>query len=234
MSTKIYNAYFVRQPLRLIFSGAKTLERGIVRKWIKKMNAMFDSYDPKRFTVSKTVFEIEILSTVLSYIQQGLSSFNPECSLVVYPYPGSDSFIVQTFGVEDKEAEGRFIKKLFGKDFHFQDQSDPPEDVHPDRWEERKKIWEKVLPGTQPPSKSGFSYDMITKESAGRLALEVFFERHPSNGTWDAKDLALFEQSDFSRGWMIGGRSFLKEWVTKMGRRYDPQPVIDSLDSALL
>lgn len=79
--------------------------------------------------------------------------------------------IVHTFGVRSDKLLP-FVRSINGKDIHYQNQSDQPEDVPRAEWTARRKLWDMILPGSGIPSENGFFFEIVSK----RRALEIIFQ----------------------------------------------------------
>ena len=77
---------------------------------------------------------------------------------VVY-FACGDRILCMVFG--DQTYFDYFYNHPLMKDFHYQNQCDPPEDVPEDEYEKRGEIWEKVIGPDYIPAKHGFEFKLL-------------------------------------------------------------------------
>lgn len=53
------------------------------------------------------------------------------------------------------------LKAAGFEDFHYQDQTDGPETITPEDWDQRRVAWNEALPGRTTPSEAGLTYSLV-------------------------------------------------------------------------
>lgn len=141
MSTKIYHAYEWHGDLL-------ALHRLLLR------------LRSKRLTVHSQGYE----SAEDAYLELIRSGANQDAirevtdSAVIYTHPDdSDRLFVQFFMGHVQPPKHRLLK-----DFHYQNQTDPPEDVPKREWEARQRTWDRIFKHTDIPGEAGFAFELST------------------------------------------------------------------------
>ena len=167
MSTKIYNVWLTTKSLRHVMRTLQWMKSEMEQNYRQVLRNYADGgSDPEWF--------LGLCFHAADSIMVGYRDMNPAASAVVYAHPQQTEtpmLLVQTFGVDDSELTKRFVRRIKGADFHYQNQVDQPDDMSNAQWRERGRIWDRLLPGSGNPSENGLSFDMITK----RRALELLF-----------------------------------------------------------
>lgn len=86
------------------------------------------------------------------------SQWDMDFSLTVFPYNGNFYGIYFT---QSTELANFFKGREWVKDFHYQNQTDQPEDVSDQEWAVRSHVWDTVLGVTSVPSQEGYSIDLV-------------------------------------------------------------------------
>jgi hypothetical protein len=159
MSTKIYDAYK--------WSGTSMEE--LLSK-LKTMRDLYLEYIAARIVPwSKNSEFIAFMDLIQDETTKGLNSpLNIEASVVVYPF--NSEIYIQFFGVPKLVFTPIFGDSI--SDYHYQDQSDQPEDISDGDWEARKELWDKILDWNA-PSVSGFSYTLCNEYDSYNVASRV-------------------------------------------------------------
>lgn len=169
MSTKIYDAYLTRRPMTHVMDRVKAMQKSLVMKADRDAARLMEN-------IHKGNRDGFVKSLCRSIVYGMVDMYNPTASVVVYAPPQVGALlpqhlIVQVFGLRrsDNNILNRFVKTIDGEDFHYQDQSDRPDDVSDGEWAFRSKVWNRVLVGSGIPSECGLSYDLITDVKAVEL-----------------------------------------------------------------
>ena len=86
------------------------------------------------------------------------SSYSFKFEIAVYPVTNRT-----TLGYHfssQRVFEEALAKQKWWRDFHYQNQSDPPDDVTPRTWNDRRKMWDKVFSFSDTFSRAGFIMDL--------------------------------------------------------------------------
>jgi hypothetical protein len=143
MSTKIYNAYVTHLSLNELLPKFIKITSEIKELCINRF--LEDVYELAVYSFDrdhkkKTFEEIKEFHFKDYYKE---SFINYGLTVLLYPY--KDATYMMFFG-QVKFLE-KFKNKLKLKDFHYQDQTDKPKNISEKNWENRIKIWDKILGG---------------------------------------------------------------------------------------
>lgn len=105
---------------------------------------------------------------------------NIDASVVVYYFEGQ--LYIQYFGVGDCINLAKIMKlSPLSKEhpalaeFHYQNQTDQPEDVSEKDWEERERIWRGIFQDSGRPSDSGLTFGLIDCKDIFELVWSLDF-----------------------------------------------------------
>lgn len=68
--------------------------------------------------------------------------------------------------IEHPELRKCWTAQPFWRDFSYWDNTDEPDDLPRRVWSERKRLWKKVFPDSQPPSQRGYSLNLLRPGNA--------------------------------------------------------------------
>ena len=167
MSTTIYNGYLIdvssfeelQEFCQDFKKKALGLKDSMVYEYLSNtiLTPMDQSLFPKIFPEVKkpnypsNVRELE--SRILKDREETDIIVNFHCSAIFFYVDGK--FICTFYGSRYQDLWQSQPKV---KDFHYQDRSDPPEDVPLQEFEDRGRIWEKVLQGEGKAKGNGFEF----------------------------------------------------------------------------
>lgn len=83
-------------------------------------------------------------------------------SLCIIPF--EESFY-GVFYTSQREFGTLWKNKAYVQDYHYQNQSDPSEEVSDEDWAERERIWETIFDKQPIPSLNGFVYDIVLEDT---------------------------------------------------------------------
>lgn len=89
-------------------------------------------------------------------------------SVVVYPTTEGD---IYGYYFDSNKKEYRDLLEPFYTDFHYQNQSDPPMDIHSDEWDFRREKWEELV--DYKFKDTGLTYNFVTGEELDMCDLET-------------------------------------------------------------
>lgn len=84
------------------------------------------------------------------------------CSISIHPLEQEGLFLGIVFA-EKEEIKQMLFDKNIAVDYHYQNQTDPPEDILYEEWKKRGYNWDEVLKHSSIPSHAGFSKDLSDK-----------------------------------------------------------------------
>jgi len=92
------------------------------------------------------------------------------CQLSIFkPLPNKK--IVVKFFTEKQEYLKVFQKMTNAKDFHYQNQTEHPDDLVEEQWNERRKIWDDIFEGNKRYCDVSLSFDIIDYEE---LVMQIY------------------------------------------------------------
>jgi hypothetical protein len=102
-----------------------------------------------------------------------------QISMLLYYDPETDSKIIQFFGIDYdtkffREEINRMCKEGLMRDYHYQNQTgDGEDDDYWNDYEEREKIWDRILGREGIPSCVGFCYEFFRKTNLWNFARKM-------------------------------------------------------------
>lgn len=176
MSTKIYSAYKYNGDIEQLKADLKQIRKEYFDKTYSSLKDIFlKSYDPKKDEDRvKTIFDFQKL--IEEAMSKGyVSELSPEANAVVYFQEGK--IYVQFFIGRWDEPENlpeRFV------DYHYQNQTDQPEEINDEEWEEREETWDKILEEEDIPSLAGFTYEIFSKPHVSNVIMKLIDDTRSS------------------------------------------------------
>jgi hypothetical protein len=168
MSTKIYNGFIFRKK-----SYQKVINDLLVAK---------DAY------LKSDKFREEI-SSMMKSLEVNAEDFDKSSSGEWYRFISNNKTLQNDCGISRKGAyiyfdevsrryygyyigdvSYKFLEK-FTRDFHYQNQSDQPEDISEASWNFREEVWERLLPGIGRLQDRGAFFQFYDPESYGEFGL---------------------------------------------------------------
>lgn len=129
MSTKIYNAYEYFGKFSDLIDFLYWMKRDAVARYTLELSREYEGKD------------IDIIEFEKELEHRFRSGFLPDGSLSVVVIPWESRLFIIVFGCQCRWLCEIFDSREEFKDFHYQNQTDPP-DV--DNWEERESVWEGI------------------------------------------------------------------------------------------
>jgi len=183
MSTKIYNAYLFKGSLGELFE-LKTKLQNLYKEQCKAVLHKLKDYemghiedfrtdnlaqDALKVNKGKKLEQVpyyELMDILRGLCNRGFHHpLNFSASVVVYYQ--NEKMVVQFFGlnygiskpslcqllVDEYEKSGKLI------DFHYQNQTEQPEDITDEEWRAREKFWDAIFDNYLTPAQAGFVND---------------------------------------------------------------------------
>lgn len=104
---------------------------------------------------------------------------------------------------ERPEYREAFLGATGATDFHYQNQSDRPDDVTDEQWEERRETWGRVMPGFEAPASFSPSWELTDVD---RLEFESM------RAKW-LTSAAVCDELDTLKVFKPGARDDYEEWL---------------------
>lgn len=138
--------------------------------------------EPKKRTLDSFTSSIgfTLANVVYDYLSKRIEAEkilyerNP-CDLTadICVFPSEEKCLFMAFGLADEffqaflssKENTKFIEKWGLREYHYQDQTDRPEEILEEEWENRKKDWEKVFNQSRVPEKAGFTIHFFNEET---------------------------------------------------------------------
>jgi len=172
MSTKIYTGFLfdttdLRKIRKYLMDFQKELEPVItagITKWLAER--VSDMIDRAEFLGSKKVKEPlyeakkEFEERVKKIKNTSLRDPSVDWNFSVTVFPLKNKMLGMYF-CDNNELEKLWLAKPYVEDYHYQNQTDQPENVSNKEWEQRRKDWDITLPGLGVPCLSGFTMDVV-------------------------------------------------------------------------
>jgi len=164
MSTKIYNAYkYTGENIEMLLEDLRECKNWYSEWVIDRITSIFKP------DVSTGVLW-DIMGNILN--GNGKILLNPEDAVLVYPHSGD--LYVQFFCKEQVIGDmlslsGRFV------DFHYQNQTDMPDDISVAEWEGRALIWEEIHKDFW-SVENGFCYGLVEPYWAAEVPMRLMKE----------------------------------------------------------
>lgn len=169
MSTRYNNAYWTQRSLTSLHLQLKKLQVSEA--------AAFASHIDQSMRLCRTPADrMEECFVEAKQILSGLNG-SPVWSAVIYPFPRQHlhwregAVVLQLFGVT-RDGQKKFVRRTQIKDYHWQNQTDQPDNVTDGDWAARKRAWDLMCPSGF-PAQDGFVFEGLT----AKLALEILFAR---------------------------------------------------------
>lgn len=166
MSTKIYDAFeCFSGDIFGVFAELKAFRLKYARTVLLEMRKLFKP-DADFMT---------IMSLMKKSIESGMNTpFNVKASAVVYLYTDESHntttkrpyrrIFVQFFGIGYDKPYRRLLENLDPEvfsDFHYQNQSDKPDDVTDEDWDARDDLWDRIIGSNTTFSDAGLSFELL-------------------------------------------------------------------------
>lgn len=171
MSTKMYDAYKVNGDMKTV----KEIRRRLSELALEKVTKVVTEFDAKGFkTIGELASRPELLGHRAKY-PLGMLIRNEFLRMdlqdVIRANPMSDLLsLLMNYGAVLYELDGTFYMSIYNldvkslikdgliEDFHYQNQTDRPDDISEEDYEARSDVWEHIFEGNTlwVPSMSGF------------------------------------------------------------------------------
>jgi hypothetical protein len=218
MSTKIYNGYISNLPLeKLLQEFIKVkhdFENKIDELFLKSLieHTVLNVLDNKHYKLEKSEFPKEVItqynlceeevnkSKEYQKISLGSVFLDLSTSCSVFPLKGKTLIL---FYCDNNEITESWENLPFIEDYHYQDQTDKPDDILKTHWDKREKNWNTVLGGNGwgKPVDNGYSFTFHGKELPSKFTV---FDKHK-------RLLNLFIPDDITRKKEILINELIKE-----------------------
>jgi hypothetical protein len=165
MSTKIYNAYLFNSD---IFKLQEELNK------IREHHFNLCVEDAKRILIKpkagidwtkRCLDFVKLLETSRKSTSASPIDFSAEA--VIFP-KANNKFLVQFFRLHHKLE----IPKIF-IEYHYQNQTDQPEGISDEEWEQRRKDWDEIYDKYISPSEAGFIYEIFGANQETNMFLKL-------------------------------------------------------------
>lgn len=184
MSTKIYNAYkntsvHSAQDVAKVLDTLKEL-----RKSCQKLISQYIFDSLKWESQPDFIKIVDAVRDDCKSCEHRL--FNFESSAVLYLHPEIEGAVVQLF--VDGALRNLELSSPW-KDWHYQNQTDQPEEISDEEWAQREKEWELLLPGIGVPSLAGLSFPLFSHTSLDHYdVVRTAFEKAKEQGLLSPKE----------------------------------------------
>ena len=170
MSLKVYNGIkFKSKDMQDIVKSLHNIRKQAIENSIEyaKNNpddfvlTMIDSIDDAfKLNVDDYKINLECQKKVQSSLEKSWRTGNDPnflFSVVIIPWDGEYYGCVY----DDQISANRALLKDIADDFHYQNQTDKPEDISDDDWSEREQIWNDIFDIYFTPGEAGLTYEIV-------------------------------------------------------------------------
>lgn len=161
MSTKIYNGIKYKtnnlhELLKMFKKKREQAEKICIKNFLDRELRFFISMNNLE---EKEPFNIFMeISKSASKDERTIKDFNYTLSFIVFPHKSGDLY---GYYLNDNISEYQKIVKSVSTDFHYQNQVDKPKAISVKKWNERRDIWEELLPGIGRLDDHGFIFKLV-------------------------------------------------------------------------
>ena len=92
-------------------------------------------------------------------------------------YPDSETNEIYGYYILDSESEQHIIRNDWFIDFHYQNQTDIPDNITEDEYEHRKEVWDRVLASDYLIKNSGIMFNILDITDINFSLNEIFNKR---------------------------------------------------------
>lgn len=105
-----------------------------------------------------------------SYIQYVIKPEGYKSSLLVIPC--GSKLLAMTFG--NSFLNDTLVNNLNLDDYHYQNQTDKPDNISSKAWETRRKTWHKAIGPDYVPINHGFEFNLVDENYIGLIGLKLY------------------------------------------------------------
>lgn len=174
MSTKIYNAYIYDGNMESLLPHLLDLKLRVWKAAEEHLKIWLETDGLKDLRNHNIRLKMLEASSRKTY-----DPYNMDSSMVVIPHPDTSKnlSLAVFFGVSYTNPQGKNSTEedIFGdlaskfKDYHYQNQSDKPEEITDEEWDERKEVWDEVLKESDFFADVGYAYSFIEPDNYYRF-----------------------------------------------------------------
>ena len=172
MSTKIYNAYKYEGDIQSLIAIFVKEKNEVHKRFISNIPESFLFRLWNKTPINKknknNLINYDALKEIEKHFRQVTfdcaSSFSEDVSIMVY-FPKKEFFEKETYLFQVFGGIGMQYLDLTKypeiKDFHYQNQSDQPEEISEDEWDFREEVWDDIFNENFKPTEVGLLFEMI-------------------------------------------------------------------------
>ena len=145
-------------------------------------NKIIDNFEDiytKEFT-SDDYWDVDRLITA-SLDSRWRDRMEPNFNFNVCVIPWTDGNFYGIYYDDDIE-ENRALLNDIADEYHYQNQTDQPDDIDDEEWSERRDVWDEIFDKYTCPSDAGFIYEIVTSSDINfdmtEKALKVLKDKH--------------------------------------------------------
>lgn len=193
MSTKIYNAYRIKEKY-YIEDVIKKIKKTKILYKSEIVDFLFDHWNSIK--IANDIKDwLELSEHLEDVIKKGFNDqLNFSASIMVYFF--EDRIYIQFFGLDGHILKTNFVDDIFDgmiEDYHYQTQSDPwwtyedkeitkeQEEIYETEWDERERVWDGIIRDLHKFSDNGLAYDVFGYDDCFGVSLD--FNRLINNQT---------------------------------------------------
>ena len=192
MSMKIYNGIkFKSDDPEEIIAQLNSIKKRAVensKRYIREGKGAALAVRVAGYT-KNTVFDIDVedYKQLIDFREKLEFSFNKryrswddpafKFSVVIIPYNG------HLYGISYHEEieENRSLLNSFIDEYHYQNQTDKPEDIDDEEWDARSDVWNEIFDKYVAPSDAGFTYDIVKEDDLDFDDIRILVTNYRNN-----------------------------------------------------
>lgn len=164
MSTKIYNGIkFNSKNFKEILDQIVSIKPKAIDIAVEKLRKSLPNFIKYNNLIDKDEYEISIVLTD-SLSTSSDKCFIPRVSFTIFFYPTKEGDVYGYF-FDSNVSEYSKLLDPFCTDFHYQNQSDKPDDISEEEWDFRSDKWDELVDYNF--RDSGFMYEVVSKDDIG-------------------------------------------------------------------
>jgi len=145
MSTKIYNGIkFTTSDIHELYELLNDFKKESTKLLLKQFNKLYPFY-LKDIMISyyRENGNMDNKWNIIDIFKRSINNYfiaNLKNEIQIYPHKKTNS--IYGYFILDNESEKLLLNKDWVLDFHYQNQTDPPEDISYEEFDKRKYIWD--------------------------------------------------------------------------------------------
>jgi hypothetical protein len=181
MSTKIYNGIkFKSKNLDEIINSLVELRHKVKPKVIDRLVNEISANNKNLYNLNltdHTLFYRDLLEKLKKEWNLNIDDIGIGYRVFIYYYPKDCNYYGYYINYNYfPDQENPLFTNDIALDFHYQNQTDKPEDISDDAWKYRLNVWDYCLPGLGRLQERGLRFDIINDSFIDYLDIKFMFD----------------------------------------------------------